>query len=701
MKFHLMILSFMKIFFRSYHQIGTRLLAGVLSPSGSVARPGLMVLFALLILQACIPPDRKTERPIEMGIQQTKVQQILDQQDKQLLDSLYLLLESDDPTTRYYAVRALASIGSSSSLAPLATRLEDEHETIRIMTARALGQLETPEAGFLLARAFDPWDTLGVSAPLNSAILASVGKSGDSTMLHHLASVSQYQITDSLYILGQVKGLFYFQRHGLMIPQGTRRMTEVLGTAGYPREARIFAGYYLARLKTTEVDTLIPELMFALRSEPDPELRILFAAALGNTNDESAIRSLVGLLPLESDVRVKVGMVKAMYFAPYELIRDGLKIALKDTFPAVGIAASEILMQVGDPKESQDWLLLAREVKDPWIKVHLYQAISFLCPVYLPVTRTSIQNDLLLALNKADDPYLRAAYFKALGKFVWNVPRLRTEWFNSSSPVLKTAAIEALKDISDRPDFGFVFGQSAWSIRRNLADFFVTALLSRDVGSVSIAAQALRTPRSDYRTLVKRDSLFEIALAACKLPRDFEAYQEILLTKSYFERTPYKAPQIAFNHPIPWEFATRVKENTRAAVKTSKGMIIIAFYPDIAPGTVANFIQLAESGFYNGKVFHRVVPNFVIQGGCPRGDGFGSLDYAIRSELAESEFLEPGVVGMASAGRHTEGTQFFITHSPAPHLNGRYTSFGRVEKGMEVVLSILPGDKIENVEIIY
>lgn len=701
MKFHLMILSFMKIYFRSYNQIGPLHLAGILYAFGSFIRTGLLALFMLFALQACIPPDRKTERPIEMGIQQAKVQELLDIQDKQLLDSLYLLIESDDPTTRYYAVRALASIGTSASLDPLSSRLEDEHETIRIMAARSLGQLETPEAGFYLARAFDPWDTLGISAPMNSAILGAVGKSGDSTMLHHLATVSQYQITDSLYILGQVKGLFYFQRHGMMVPKGTRRMTEILGTEGYPREARIIAGYYLARLKTTEVDTLIPGLMTALRSEPDPELRILFAAALGNSNDESAIRSLVGLLPLESDVRVKVAMVKAMAYAPYELIKDGLRIALKDTFPAVGITASEILMKAGDPKETPDWLILARGVKDPWVRGHLYQAISYLCPVYLPVTRTAIQNDLQDALKKIEDPYLRAVYFKALGKFVWNVPRLRNEWFNASSPVLKTAAIESLRDISDRPDFGFVFGQSAWSIRRNLADFFVTALLSNDVGSVSIAAQALRTPKSDYKSLVKRDSLFELALANCKLPRDYEAYQDILQTKSYFENTTFKAPQIPFNHPIDWTVVTRVKENTRAAVKTSKGMIIIALYPDNAPGTVANFIQLAEAGFYNGKVFHRVVPNFVIQGGCPRGDGYGALDYSIRSELAESDFMEPGIVGMASAGRHTEGTQFFITHSPAPHLNGRYTSFGRVEKGMDVVLSILPGDTIDNVEIIY
>ncbi|RMF25715.1 MAG: peptidylprolyl isomerase [Bacteroidetes bacterium] len=138
---------------------------------------------------------------------------------------------------------------------------------------------------------------------------------------------------------------------------------------------------------------------------------------------------------------------------------------------------------------------------------------------------------------------------------------------------------------------------------------------------------------------------------------------------------------------------------TRAIIKTPKGNIMLRLLPLEAPGTVANFIDLVRQGFYDGKNFHRVVPNFVIQGGCPRGDGYGSLDYTIRSELPYLHYDDEGYVGMASAGNHTECTQFFITHSPTPHLDGNYTLFARVVSGMDVVHKIEIGDEISEIII--
>lgn len=134
---------------------------------------------------------------------------------------------------------------------------------------------------------------------------------------------------------------------------------------------------------------------------------------------------------------------------------------------------------------------------------------------------------------------------------------------------------------------------------------------------------------------------------------------------------------------------------------TSKGEITLSLFPGRAPVSVTSFVQLANQGFYNGKAFHRVVPNFVIQTGCPRGDGFGGLDFTLRSELNGNYYDDEGYVGMASAGPHTEGTQFFITHSPTPHLDGRYTIFGKVTSGMDVVQKITMGDIITQINILY
>ena len=146
------------------------------------------------------------------------------------------------------------------------------------------------------------------------------------------------------------------------------------------------------------------------------------------------------------------------------------------------------------------------------------------------------------------------------------------------------------------------------------------------------------------------------------------------------------------------QFGLRAK-NPVAVLHTKKGEIRIELLASDAPMTADNFIQLARSGFYNGLTFMRVVPNFVIQGGDPRDDMNGGPGYQIRDEIN----LRPygtGAVGMALSGKDTGGSQFFITHSPQPHLDGGYTVFGQVIEGMETVNRIARGDRIERVEII-
>lgn len=129
----------------------------------------------------------------------------------------------------------------------------------------------------------------------------------------------------------------------------------------------------------------------------------------------------------------------------------------------------------------------------------------------------------------------------------------------------------------------------------------------------------------------------------------------------------------------------------------------VEFYEQDAPGTVANFCKLAESGFYDGLTFHRVIPNFVIQGGCPKGDGTGGPGYTISCETSGGhQYHDRGVLSMAHAGPNTGGSQFFICHNRenTSHLDGVHTCFGRVYDGLEVIDDIRPGDVIEKIVIV-
>jgi cyclophilin family peptidyl-prolyl cis-trans isomerase len=140
------------------------------------------------------------------------------------------------------------------------------------------------------------------------------------------------------------------------------------------------------------------------------------------------------------------------------------------------------------------------------------------------------------------------------------------------------------------------------------------------------------------------------------------------------------------------------KDSILATIETSKGEILIELYPEVAPLTVSNFIQLAEKGYYNNILFHRVLPDFVIQAGDPRGDGWGGPGYAIPCEYNEKSFNR-GTIGIATAGKDTGGSQFFICHSEQSHLNRKYTVFGNVLNGMDVVDQIEIDDKIVKIVI--
>ncbi|MGG1573768.1 peptidylprolyl isomerase [Fictibacillus sp. NRS-1165] len=128
--------------------------------------------------------------------------------------------------------------------------------------------------------------------------------------------------------------------------------------------------------------------------------------------------------------------------------------------------------------------------------------------------------------------------------------------------------------------------------------------------------------------------------------------------------------------------------------------IMLEFYPEEAPGTVANFEKLANEGFYNGVTFHRVIPGFVAQGGDPTGTGAGGPGYTIKCETAGNTHKHvAGSLSMAHAGKDTGGSQFFIVHEPQPHLNGVHTVFGQVTEGMDTVLRIKQGDVMKEVKV--
>ena len=290
------------------------------------------------------------------------------------------------------------------------------------------------------------------------------------------------------------------------------------------------------------------------------------------------------------------------------------------------------------------------------------------------------------------------------------------------NPLIACAALEGLQTLSHRrpQDKSVVSGSY---------DALVAALGTRDVAIVATAASALSD--SMFRNKASVPPLLT-TLADLRLPHDIEAMQEIMSTLGKLRdsravlplleqlRQPDRSVNLAaasalqaitgadYISRIQWrseplftdydfDYLRKLPGIVRVRLETSRGDIILELYKDSAPFTVMSFLKLAsQRGFFRGLTFHRVVPNFVIQGGDPRGDGWGGPGYTIRSEFSPLTF-DTGILGMASSGKDTEGSQFFITQSPQPHLDGRYTIFGKVFSGIEIVNRILVDDRIYDV----
>ncbi|MEY2925253.1 MAG: hypothetical protein RLZZ337_1803, partial [Bacteroidota bacterium] len=290
------------------------------------------------------------------------------------------------------------------------------------------------------------------------------------------------------------------------------------------------------------------------------------------------------------------------------------------------------------------------------------------------------------------NPYKKAAKIAKLDvanpKVVeWCVYELMQE--DSNPKVVKNAALEKFIEARNATP------SSNWP--HTMREVLTFALNSGDMAMQSIAVLELQNPQYKNEASYWLPLLSKIQ-SELVLPEKAETYIDVSKAIESLGGAAFKGYKPAYNHPIDWVFVKSIPAYQQVKIATNKGDIIIQLFVNEAPGTVANFLKLTDSGFYNGKYFHRVVPQFVIQGGCPRGDGWGGKNWTQRSEFSNYQTYETGTVGLASAGNDTEGVQFFITHCPTPHLDGRYTIFARVISGMEVVHKIEVGDKIVEVK---
>ena len=670
------------------------------------------IFLALCLTSAyfsCIPPEsglQGNQNTIQLNMADKEVQKLYDLRDHRQVDSLLVYLKSEDASSRYLAALAFASMQDTNHLAQIAALLNDPIEDVRIAAAFALGQTHAAGAETYLIEAFDGGDSLSRHQRFNAIILEAVGKCGSAESLQHIANITTYNPTDTLLLEGKNRAVYQFALRKMYNPDANAAMLKSVTNDRLPESARLMAAHALSRNESFIPDSLqATRLAAAYVRSKNPHIRMALATALGKSNVKPAFSILTKVIENERDWRVSCNIIKALGKFESDTIRKLLIPYLENKNPHISRTVAEFFIENGTLQDADVYWRLSRErPKLKWpTRVALYHAShKWLNRIYKPESRDFVIYRLREQYLAAESPYERAACLRALAESGWQFRWIYKKGMQDSHPAVKSAAAEALKTIANRTDFYRHMGEGAGAARREIYRNIREMIATSDPGLIASGAGALRSNTLNYKTLRDTSRLKDLrtTLRKLKLPRDLEAYMELSKTIAYFENKPEPAPFVpAFQNPIDWGLLNTLESGQRVRMITNKGTVELELYPQWAPGSVVNFLKLINDGFYSDNSIHRVVPNFVVQGGCPRGDGFGALDYSIRSEIGISWYDDAGYLGMASAGPDTEGTQWFITHKPTPHLDGRYTIFGKVYSGMEVVEKLVVGDKIEKMEL--
>lgn len=640
------------------------------------------------------------------------LQRIVDLQVRRRGDSLAALLSDADAAVRARAAFALGSVQDPETVPALLLLLDDPDVRVRADAAFALGQSADSSAALRLVNALARERNLAVRHEL----LDALGKTGDRASLEAVLAADLPPTLEPARALALAR----YGLRSVFHPDATAWLAAHLSPDTDPA-LRENAAYFFGRVRdTTAWAAHTPDLARAFAGLPpgDPA-RMHLANALGTLHRRAHAGTLTGALHSDPDWRIRTNTARALARfdpVPPEAL-DALFRALDDPSPHVaqtaaqGVATHAAALTPAQADQAAEWVAAHRR---DWL------VGGNLLPVLVQHGRT---DDALDWTRRQRDPFARALGLTALGTAAdpASLDRLFDE-ADADDPRVAYAGLEALK--------------VRWAATRETADdasraryydTFGDALRRRDLATTSAAAPVLAD--SLFRPLGSGALLREV-YAAMTAPEDIEPMieivravgqvrdgQEIAFLVDVAMQAPHpvlrEAAEEALNGrllegidvattgpadpptvEINWERLVPLGPRPLLTLFTTRGPVVIALDAEGAPQTVYKLWRTAARGEYDGVPFHRVVPNFVVQGGdFYREDGYGGPEVPIRSEFTRLRYTT-GTAGMASAGKDTEGVQYFATHSPQPHLDGRYTAFGRVVVGQDVVDALRQGDAV-------
>ena len=461
------------------------------------------------------------------------------------------------------------------------------------------------------------------------------------------------------------------------------------------RESRAAAVYALVRSVPTGYVRRHVENYIGLLSDSSSEVRMWCASLTGLAGDSIAQTLLLHAALEDSDWRVRVNATRALRSEESQQTIHTLADLLQDSCEHVSLAAFGVLKAWDkiDPalldiceKIFGDSSAFSWRQRGEAAFILAGKSDQNIASIYTAVLKaaSSFQMRILRALGERSAPESRTIVADML---MANDPGVRAEAIAAYRKILRHGKSEEQNAFFQK--LILLTGKKDPAVIVAIAEALQDTLLPPAVRS-NACIQLIPL----YKELDGSD----FVEAKVELSSAFKLFGDVAELRKVLESHPSQ-PAKAVRRPLTEEESLLLQRFHGAMIVTTRGRIRIRFQPEAAPFTVVNFIRLAQKNFYDGTVFHRVVPNFVIQGGDPLGTGFGGPGYAINTEVHPDAKFTTGAVGMASAGKDTEGSQFFITHCPTPHLNGNHTVFGKTED-RNIVDAVQEGDSILSVRLI-
>lgn len=572
--------------------------------------------------------------------------------------------------------RLVGSMPDSVLLDPLARLISDPIPYVRLEAAWAIGQYRDTLPLEPLEKAMRKATIPEVKAEL----LESIGKCAHPRAM---AFLMRHEPNTPVEEGGKIWGIYRATLRGLLEEKHLRVVVAHLRSR--EEDTRLGAAHVLSRQSQYPLDAFRDEIAEVASNDPNAEVRAAAVKAMARTQATNDF--FVEIAATDPDPSVRSAAISSLHHPLQPNARTAVVDALDDGDVWVAMSAAMQLDLVDDTAWVQKLRATAIASRVPEVRSAILGATLRLSAPKAHQGAWQLYRDLWAAYPSAAH---RAVLMQGLGGSVWAYDTL-VSGLQAEGPIA-TASARALVELA----------RQHAALREQVAALALHTLQTGDTGPVTVFAEAAAEPY--FKIHLQSDTAL-IRKASRRFSGDgqVETYRALTTAWAYLSGMPdgkmeEAVPATAAPTPVDWDFVKQLPRKVVARLYTKGHTLEWMLLVEDAPGSVSNLVRLAQEGFYDGLNFHRIVPGFVSQGGCPLGDGYGNVPYTLRSEFSSLRFGR-GVVGLASAGPDTEGCQFFITHNSAPHLDGRYTIVGSMTSGYGGLTDIGTGTVIDSLRV--